>query len=142
MAVPTEHLKTLVQIVALAIFVVQMSFALQKYTNLDKPLMSSPGSKTLSALQKPLYVTVCKTSQFNYTHSEDISYRSPRGFIYGQIGLNNLHNKSSLSWSGPDGNLTFDQTVSILHNSSLEHVVGWFQAGVENITRIISKRGW
>ena len=133
MAVPTEHLKTLVQIVALAIFVVQMSFALQKY--LDKPLMSSPGSKTLSALQKPLYITVCKTSQFNYTHSEDISYRSSRSFFYGQIGLNNLHNKSFLTWSGPDGNLTFDQTVSILHNSSLEHVVGWFQGGVENVTK-------
>ena len=125
MAVPVEYLKRFVQTIALFIFVVQLAFALQKY--FDQPLMSSPGTKTLSTLQRPIALAVCKTSQFDYAYSEDLTYMGLNNFYHG-----NISNSSFWSWSGPDGNMTFDETVSTLYNSSLEHV--YFKLGKENVT--------
>ena len=116
MAVPTEHLKKFVQMVALVIFVVQMAVALQKY--LDQPLMSSPGTKALSTVKKPLAITVCRTGQFNYKYAKELKYMSAEYFFGG-----NISNTSFFSWSGPDGDMTFDETVHSLYNSSLGHVV-------------------
>ena len=117
MAVSSEHMKKSVQMVALVIFVVQMALALQKY--FEQPLMSSPSTKTLSTLQRPIAVTVCKTSPFDYAYSEELSYMSPN---QGNFFRGNISNSSFLSWSGPDGDMTFDETVSALYNSSLENV--------------------
>ena len=116
MAVPAKHLKKFVQIVALVIFVVQMAFALQKY--FDQPLMSSPGTKTLATLKKPLAITVCRTAQFNYNYAKDLTYMGSGYFYRGSIS-----NTSFFSWSGPDGDMPFDETISNLYNSSLGHVI-------------------
>ena len=102
-----------------------MAFALHKY--LDQPLMSTPGTKTLSTLQRPIAITVCKTSQFNFDYSEELTYEYASRFYFGTPS-----NTSILSWSGPDGDMTFDETVSRLYNSSLEHV--YFVRGNENVT--------
>ena len=116
MAVSAEHLKKFVQTVAFVIFVVQMAFALQKYFN--QPKMSSPSTKPLSTLKRPLAITVCKTSQLNINYAEELTYMFPGNFFRG-----NISNTSFLSWSGPDSDMTFDATVSTLYNSSLGDVI-------------------
>ena len=123
MTVPAKHLKKFVQMVALVIFVVQMVVALQKY--LEQPLMSSPGTKTLLTLKKPLAITVCRTGQFNYDYAKELTYNGSQHFYRGMIS-----NTSFFSWSGLHGDMTFDETVSSLYNSSLGHV----NVGKENFT--------
>ena len=127
MAVPAANLKKSIQTVALVIFIFQMAFALQKY--FDQPLISSPGSKTLSTLKRPIAITVCKTSQFNYTYAEDLTYIGSNNFFRGIIS-----NTSFLSWSGPDGDMTFDEAVSSLYSSSLGNVIAYLEDRQENVT--------
>ena len=127
MAVPAEYMKKFVQMAALVIFIVQMAFALHKY--LDQPLMTSLGSKTLSTLKTPIAVTVCKTSQFNYDYAKELHTLSTGNFFRGNIGNTNF-----LSWSGPDGYMTFDETVNSLYNSSLGDVIVNFEVVKENVS--------
>ena len=125
MVVPAIHLKNLVQGIALVLFVLQMTLALQKY--LAQPLMSSPDTKTLSKLQKPLAVTVCKTSQLDYAHAKDLTYMGLKNVLMGKIS-----NTRFVSWAGPNGNMTFDETFNYLYDSSSENV--YFEVENETVT--------
>ena len=114
MAVSTRHLKILMQAVALVIFVLQMISALQKY--LDQPLMSSPGTKKLSP-QMILLVAVCKTSQFDFANAKNMKHKDLGYFVKGELQDTNL-----ISWSGPYGNMTFNETLNSLFNPGLEDI--------------------
>ena len=135
MAVPATHLKKFIQTVAFVIFIVLMAFALQKY--FDQPLMSSPSFKTLSTLKRSLAVAVCKTSQFNYTYARELTYMGSGTFFRGHIS-----NTSYLSWSGPDGDMNFDEAMGSLYNSSLGNVIVDLEVGKENvITKFLLPHG-
>ena len=77
------YLKTLIQVVAFVIFVVQMVFAVQKYTS--KPTVTSLGTKSLKDLDNPVLVSVCKIPQFDYERANSIGYRHNSHFFSGQI---------------------------------------------------------
>ena len=60
-----KYVKTVVQLVATACFVLQMVAAVLRY--LEQPTLSSPEQKPLASLTRPILVAVCRASQFNYS---------------------------------------------------------------------------
>ena len=77
------YLKTLIQVAAFVIFLLQMVFAVQKYTS--KPTVTSLGTKSLKDLDTPVSVSVCKIYQFDYERAKSIGYKHNTHFISGQI---------------------------------------------------------
>ena len=77
------YLKTLIQGVAFVIFFVQIVYAVLKYTS--KPTVTALGTKSLKDLDKPVLVSVCKASQFDYERAAQIGYEVPSEFFSGQI---------------------------------------------------------
>ena len=114
-----EKLKLLLQVIALAIFCVQMMFALEKY--MAGPTMTAGEHRTLSSLDQPILLAICKTSQFDVDLAESLGYTSLKDYITGATS-----NESVLSWSGTDGNMT---STDIIINPSKASV-----SGVENVT--------
>ena len=84
------YLKTLIQGVAFVIFFVQIIFAVLKYNS--KPTVTSLKTKSLKDLDKPVLVSVCKTSQFNYERAAKIGYKYHVHFFSGQISTGNIIN--------------------------------------------------
>ena len=106
-----RHLRHLVHVVAFAFLTLQLVLAVQKY--MAKPIMTSPGTKPFSSLTKPLKFTVCKVEQFNYIRAAGLGYSAPRKFLAGYIS-----NQTVLSWTGLNENRTFEETLSVLYNST------------------------
>ena len=65
MEIQVRSIKILIQVIALVFFTLQMVSAVLQY--LEKQTISSPDTNTLSFLEKPMLVAVCKTSQINFT---------------------------------------------------------------------------
>ena len=85
------QIKFIIQVVAMVFFTVQMAFALQRY--LDKPTMSSPGSKPLK-FGRPVQVTVCRDNQFRFGAAHDLGYDKATdlyaGIMYSILVVNNF----------------------------------------------------
>ena len=129
-----NYLKQLIQLIAIAIFAVQMVFALQKY--MENPLMSSPDTKTLSNHGKPLQISVCKTGQFNYSAAKDLGYNYAINFFTGEIFSN-----ESISWTGLHDKFTYNETFSILYNSSLENIESFLYSNGSITNRFLVSKG-
>ena len=110
-----KAIKWLVQATALAIFVAQMIFAIQKYTS--EPTMVSVGSKPFTSLSRQIQITICKTGQYMYENSYKIGYQLKGDYVAGVIA-----NSSVISWRGLDGNLTENETLGYLFDSEVENV--------------------
>ena len=124
MEVNLRHMKIFIQTIALVFFILQVTFAVQHY--LAKPTMTSPGLKSLSSLEKPLLIAVCKTSQFNYTRGYELGYNLSARYFAGRT------NDDELSWAGQHGNLTWNETFNYLHNPGLDNIN--FEVDSGNIT--------
>ena len=65
MEMQVRSMKLLIQAIALVFFTLQMVSAVKQF--LERQTISSPDTNTLSFLEKPMLVAVCKTSQINFT---------------------------------------------------------------------------
>ena len=110
-----KHMKTFILAVALVIFTVQMVFAFIKYS--ARPTMSSPGTETLTTLNKPIFIAVCKSSQFDYLQAKNLGYTRPRDYFSGNVSRNDIW-----SWTGLSGNRTINETINYIYKSNLENV--------------------
>ena len=92
------YIKTLIQGVAFVIFFVQIIFAVLKYTS--KPTVTYLKTKSLKDLDKPVLVSVCKESQFDYERAAKIGYQFQDDFFSGQISTGKHYNwyKILKSW--------------------------------------------
>ena len=109
-------IKMVIQGVAILFFALQIGTAIQRY--LSKPTMTSPGTKSLSKMNNTyMLITVCKINQLDYTLLASFGYNTSRNFLSGK-----LNHKKILSWSGFQGNLSFNETVHILYNSGLGNI--------------------
>ena len=106
------YTKRAVKTVALVIFTIQMIFALQKY--ISNPSMSLLGTKTLSSMDKSMMISVCKSSQFNYSRAQVLGYNWASDFLAGTT-----KNSTILSWTGIKKNSTFNETFNHLYNPGL-----------------------
>ena len=82
-----------------------------------RPSTTSLETKTLSTLDKPILVSVCKTSQFEYKRAFNFGYATSTPFIQGLTT-----NSSVVSWTGLQANMTFNETLAYLYNSGLENI--------------------
>ena len=112
---PAKVLKALVQIAAIVIFSLQMILAIQKY--MERPTMSSPGTKTSSALDKSLVAAICKQSQFVYSRADELGYKWSINYLSGET-----NDESVLSWNGLHGNWTFNEIFNYLYGSNLDEI--------------------
>ena len=64
-----------------------------------------------------MLVTICKTSQINYTQAAILGYRYATDFFAG-----NTSNSAILSWTGLHGNLTFEETVEFMYGRQLDNI--------------------
>ena len=109
-----ERLKIILQIVAFVIFSLQMIFAIQKYN--AAPTMVSESSKTISNLDKPMLVVICKLNQFDYARARSMGYKSSTPYLSGEH-----NNETILSWTGTQ-NITFNDTLNYLYSPENEKV--------------------
>ena len=79
--------------------------------------MSSPGTKPLSSLDRPILIAVCKTNQFDYSLARTLGYPNSTNYLTGKT-----NNTSVLSWTGFKGNRTFQDTFDHLHRSGLDDI--------------------
>ena len=119
-----RYTKIIIKTLALVFFIWQLVSAVQHY--LAKPTMTSSGSRSLSSLEKPLLISVCKTSQFNYTRGIEFGYKLSSSFLAGQT------NGNVLSWTGQHGNLTWNETFNFLFDHNIENI----ELDVENMDLI------
>ena len=121
-----KSLKTFVQVLALVFFSLQMWVAIRKY--LTKPSMNSPTKKSLTSLQRPIIIAVCKESQFQYGLARNLGYGSSSGFLTGTSS-----DETSLSWNSLTQKLTFNETFRQLYISDLHNIS--FNTTEGNITQ-------
>ena len=70
-------------------------------------------SKTLTNLEGQIQITVCKTSQYNWTRSKTLGYSRSSDFWRGY-----RNESSTLTWTGPDETLTYNQAFQFLFSGS------------------------
>ena len=111
----SKQLKTLIQSVALIIFIVQMVVAFMKYSN--EPTMSSPGTETLATLEKPILIAVCPSNQFHGLNASILGYEWSTNYFLGKSRKTDIW-----TWSGISGNRTVIETINHIYKSDLENV--------------------
>ena len=105
-----KKLKYGLQFVALIVFTVQVVIAMMNYA--AGPTMVAESLMNISALDRPVHISMCKMDQYNYSRSKLLGYSSSTPFMAGESS-----NKSFLSWTGANGSLTFEDTIRHLYNS-------------------------
>ena len=110
-----QLLKHALQVGALVIFLVQMSFALQKY--FSKPSMKSGKTKNIMSVTSPILITICKIDQWDKYVFEQIGYDFASSYYEGKTS-----NASIISWTGIYGNLTGNETLAFLFDSKMENI--------------------
>ena len=115
MARKVQLLKYALQVAALVIFLVQMSFALQKY--FSKPSMKSGKTKNIMSVTSPILITICKINQWDKYVFEQIGYDFASSYYKGKTS-----NASIISWTGIYGNLTRNETLAFLFDSKTENI--------------------
>ena len=115
MARKVQLLKYALQVAALIIFLVQMSFALQKY--FSKPSMKAGKTKNIMSVASPILITICKIDQWDQNIFEQIGYPSEGSYYKGKTS-----NKSIISWTGIFGNLTGNETLSFLFDPKMDRI--------------------
>ena len=108
----SAFLKVTIQGICLALFIVQIIFAVNKV--ISKPIMSSVETKDLKSLEQPVIISVCKTSQFDEVRSNNIGYYSTYHLFSGNVSFGPNAGKI-LSWTGAHGNMTFDEMLDFLY---------------------------
>ena len=108
--------KTLVSVLALILFMVQMVYAFNNY--LAKPTMQSTETRPFYPLDRPLTIAVCKLDQFDSIQSLSTGYLSDDKFLHGEI-----INRSMISWTGSSGNFTYEETLDALYSSTTPAII-------------------
>ena len=105
-------LKLTIQGICLALFIVQIVFAVKKV--ISKPIMSSVETKGLKSLAQPIIISVCKSSQIDLARAKNIGYSKTHNFFSGNVNFGPNAGKI-LSWTGAHGNMTFDEMLHFLY---------------------------
>ena len=126
-----RYLKWIVLVTAVAIFTIQMIFALQKYN--DNPSMINSGTKTIYQLERPIMITICKKHQFDRIQVEHLGYGHIQLYFNGKT-----NNVTTMSWTGLTGNLTFNETLWKIFNPDLADI----QVDVPSTTRFLVPFGF
>ena len=114
MAGRVQQLKNVLQLVAIAIFLIQMCLALEKYVR--GPGTTTTEASTVSSISSPVRIAICRDNNpFNF--SNEYGYDNPKFYFMGHTG-----NDTFLSWTGKNGNLTIKQTITSLFNSELDRI--------------------
>ena len=79
--------------------------------------MNSLGSIPLENLENPILLAVCKISQFNYSRANSLGYNYSSNYFAGTTNKANV-----LSWTGIEGNLSFNETFRFLYNSRTSNI--------------------
>ena len=111
-----KHFKQLLQAAALAIFLIQLGFALDKFW--CNPSMTVGETKEILSLQSSILITICKMDQIELEAAANIGYEHEATYYIGHTG-----NFSYTSWTGNGtGNLTSRATLGYIFNSELENI--------------------
>ena len=90
-----------------------MGQALEKYVR--RPGTTNTESKSIFSMSSPLGIAICKDNPFNF--SNEYGYLNPQFYFWGNAG-----NHTVLTWTGKDGNLTFNRTINSLFSSELDRI--------------------
>ena len=93
--------------------------------------MNAGDRKTISTLNKPMLITICRMSQFDHAQAQLLGYDGSTSTPY--LAGATL-NESIISWTGPNGSLTFNETLNYLFRSNTEN--GSIYANTETTARL------
>ena len=83
-------------------------------------------TKSILSLESPILITVCKVNQFDQTNK--IGYKGENAYYRGKT----IQNKTFISWTGLEGNLTANETKTNLFVSDIERM--WLDKKTGNIS--------
>ena len=109
-----RHIKRFLQVAALTIFIIQLTFALQKF--FSNPSMTIGETRDILALNSPILVTVCKLDQINLESSSKIGYSDEIHYYSGRAG-----NSNYLSWTG-NGTMAPNDTLNQVFDSKMSSI--------------------
>ena len=96
--------RTIVQVIAIAIFVYQMHHSIKKFV--EKPIVQVSSTTSIDNIQMPI-IYVCQNDQYYYTVSNFYGYEYMSHFFSGQ-----LSGTTKISWRGKHDNMTFKDIFS------------------------------
>ena len=99
-------LKTLFQIFVTGIFLYQMQNSIRKY--FEGPIVQMISTLQLDEIKTP-EIYICQWKQFNYALGKEYGYGNILDFTVGKVT-----NSDNASWSGKNGDKTFDELKQIL----------------------------
>ena len=99
-----NFLRTLVQMIAFAIFVYQMQHSIKQYV--EKPIVQVSSTTSIDNIKMPI-IYVCQNDQYDYTVSNFYGYEWMSHFFGGQ-----LSGTTKISWRGKHNNMTFRKIFS------------------------------
>ena len=120
-------LKTLFQVLAFGIFIYQMQNSIRKY--FEGPIVQITSIAKLYEIKNP-EIYVCQWKQFNYSLSPEFGYEDITAFVTGELMDSNY-----TSWSGKNGDKTFDELKKILFTYDNSN----YKSEYENIKKGIIK---
>ncbi len=120
-------LKLLFKVLAFWIFVYQMQNSIRKY--IAGPIVQTTSTAKLHEIKNP-EIYICQLNQFNYSLSPEYGYDDIRALLIGDL-MDSDYN----SWSGKNGDMTFDQLKKILFT----YDDSYYKASYENIKKGINK---
>ena len=97
------------QILAFAVFLIQMGIAFEHY--FSSPSTKISETKSIWSIKQPIQITICKVQQF----VDDLGFKN--GLYYPGIKTDN---KSFLSWTDVGGEMTANETMYWLFQNSTE----------------------
>ena len=109
-----RHTKRFLQVAALAIFTIQLTFAFLKF--FSKPSMTLGETRDIMSLNSPILVTVCKLDQIDLKSSSKIGYHDEIHYYSGKAG-----NSSYLSWTG-NGTMAPNDTLNQVFDSEMANI--------------------
>ena len=120
-------LKLLFKVLAFGIFSYQMQNSIRKY--IDGPIAQITSTAKLDEIKNP-EIYICQLNQFNYSLSPEFGYDDISALVTGD-----LMDSDYTSWSGKNGDMTFDQLKKILFT----YDDSYYKASYENIKKGINK---
>ena len=115
MARKGKLLKYSIRIIALVVFMVQMAFALDKY--FSRPSMVAGKTMNIMSVESQILITICKVDQVDLVTLEKYGYTNEEKYYGG-----NIQNESFISWTGPYGNFTTNETMEFLFDSKTDRI--------------------
>ena len=111
------NVKRLFKIVVFGVFIFQMQNSIRNYVSM--PVIKQSSTTSLEKIKRPV-IYICQDAQFNYTKARGYGYNFLTDFNIGKLA-----HSDNITWTGKDGNTSFDELQEKLFNVDYTNLTAW-----------------